>query len=203
MADNAWSYFLGQCTYWAAKIASWIPAGLGNADTWVANAKAKGFSISPIPVKGSVVQYAAGPDYSSFGHVAVVTAVDPGGSGFTVSEMNYKGVGVVDTRHSSMADVVGFILPPGTAVPQQGVGVAGAASPGEFEQILSMLGLNANDALIRAGLILAGMLLILVGLLVAFNRQIKDTAMGAAEGAVAGPEGAVAGAGTGAVASVA
>ena len=48
---------------------------------------------------------------SALGHVAYVESVDPDGLGWTVSEMNYRGFGVVSSRHITARQVplVGFI----------------------------------------------------------------------------------------------
>jgi hypothetical protein len=108
---NAWNYIVGQCTRWVAQNLSWIPAGLGNAKDWLANAAAKGYPITSTPAPGRAVVYGGGGGYSALGHVALVTAVNSNGT-FEVSEMNYRGVGVVDRRVSTMADVLGFIAPP-------------------------------------------------------------------------------------------
>lgn len=122
---NAASYTWGNCTYYVAKIASWVPAGLGNANEWLDKAHAKGFKTSSTPEVGSVVVYRAGQMYSEFGHVAYVTAVHPGSKTFDVSEMNVKGLNITDVRTSTLQDVLGFILPPaGTQV----AGVAGATA---------------------------------------------------------------------------
>jgi hypothetical protein len=98
----------GQCTYWAAynHLVSWN----GNATDWFANAAAQGARESPVPVAGSIVVYGSGSAYSVFGHVGLVVAV--GSGSFQVSEMNYIGVGRVDTRWNVWPDssVEGFIL---------------------------------------------------------------------------------------------
>ena len=125
-AASVASYIAGQCTAYVAQVASWIPAGLGNADNWLANAAKAGLPESSTPQVGAVVVYQPGsfPATSDTpsgyydagtGHVAYVTAVNSDGT-FKVSEMNYSnGPGNTDTRESSMADVEGFILPPGSA----------------------------------------------------------------------------------------
>lgn len=110
---NERSYSPGWCTWWAAHELPWIPAGLGNADTWPARAKADGLHLTSTPTVGSCVCYGPGGGYSSLGHVAVVTAVHPRGV-FTVSEMAYVAWDKVDLRTSNLQDVVGFILKPGT-----------------------------------------------------------------------------------------
>lgn len=50
---------------------------------------------------------------SSFGHVALVQSLNGDGT-FNVSEMNFTGFNQIDTRRSTMHDVQGFILPPGS-----------------------------------------------------------------------------------------
>ena len=187
LASNAWSYIAGQCTAFVATVATWVPAGLGNANTWVERAREKGYAISPVPVAGAVAQY-AGAGFSQFGHVALVTSVDPDGQGFNVEEMNFScGPFCKDTRHSSMNGVVGFILPPGSAPPLPGQGaalappffnLAAAISPGGA--LLSPLHVpDLQDLFIRAGLIILGLILIVVGISVTFRVPEK-----AASGAV-------------------
>jgi surface antigen len=96
----------GQCTWWVAanRPVNWS----GNAWQWLANASAAGHATSRQAQPGSIVVYGPGTGYSVFGHVGVVTAVN--GSTFTVSEMNYTGLGVVDKRESSYAGVEGFVV---------------------------------------------------------------------------------------------
>ncbi len=98
----------GQCTFWVALHfpVSWS----GNAYQWWANAAAAGAQETQTPAAGDAVVYGQGNGYSDFGHVAWVVQVNPGGT-FVVSEMNYLGLGLVDERTSSMADVLGFIEP--------------------------------------------------------------------------------------------
>lgn len=98
----------GQCTYWAAfnRVVTWH----GDAWQWLANGAAHGEATSSGPAYGSIVVYRAGAGYSVFGHVGLVVGVH--GSSFTVSEMNYLGLGIVDLRESPWPDaaVEGFIL---------------------------------------------------------------------------------------------
>ena len=101
------SYPWGQCTYWVA-LHFPVPPYLGNADQWWANAAAHGMPETQTATAGSVVVYGAGHGYSGDGHVAYVVQVNPDGT-FVVSEMNYVGLGVVDQRTSTTADVDGFI----------------------------------------------------------------------------------------------
>ena len=115
---NAWSYAAGNCTFWAATVLNWIPAGLGNANQWLANAKAKGLTVNSTPSVGAAAVM-GGPGYSSLGHVGVVTAVDSSGMNVTVSEMNYTGLGQVDSRVVPMSQIQGFIQPPATVSTSQ------------------------------------------------------------------------------------
>lgn len=101
------SFPYGQCTYWAAynHRVSWS----GNAADWFGSAAAEGVRTSSSPSVGAVVVWGAGAGYSVYGHVAVVVGVNQ--STFTVSEMNYVGLGVVDTRVVAWPgrDIEGFI----------------------------------------------------------------------------------------------
>jgi CHAP domain len=118
------TYAAGNCTWWVRQNAGWIPNGLGNAAEWLTNARARGLQTTQTPQVGAVAAWGPGVDPPlGFGHVALVTAVRPDGS-FTVSEMNWKGLGVVDTRNvSDRANLQGFILPPGAAAqPSSGSG---------------------------------------------------------------------------------
>jgi surface antigen len=106
----------GQCTYWAAynwggpahRGVTWS----GDAWQWVANAAAQGIAATNSPSVGAIAVYMRGTGYDgAFGHVAVVTAVTS--TSYTISEMNYIGLGAVDTRTISLPDahVMGFIPP--------------------------------------------------------------------------------------------
>jgi CHAP domain len=130
MADNWLSYTFGNCTRYVAEKYSWIPAGLGNAKDWLANAQAKGLTISNIPVPGAVAVYGSG--IGPFGHVAAVEGVNPDGT-FNVSEMNFDAFNTVDRRTSTMKNVIGFILPPGsTATTSNFPGLPGGFQPLPF-----------------------------------------------------------------------
>ena len=98
----------GQCTYWTAlnHRVTWS----GNAGEWLANAAAQGVSTAEVPTVGAIAVWPPGTGYDArFGHVAVVTAVTP--TSYTVSEMNYLGEGVVDSRTIPWPDgrVLGFV----------------------------------------------------------------------------------------------
>ena len=95
-----------------------LPDNLGNAYEWLGKAAADGLHTVTTPAVDTIVVYGRGGGYSEAdGHVAKVTAVGPGGLTFTVTEMNYKGSGIIDTRVSTMQDVLGFVYPPGVSYP--------------------------------------------------------------------------------------
>lgn len=114
--NNAWSYTVLNCTRFVAGALSWIPAGLGNANQWLAKAKSMGLpTIGPTasPPPGSVAVWSTG----AFGHVAEVVGSVPGG--FRVAEENFSGgLGATDVRDvtgSALNGLQGFILPPGSS----------------------------------------------------------------------------------------
>jgi len=87
----------GYCTWYIAqkKHVSWG----GNAGAWLYNAKSLGYKTGSKPKKGSIV---VTTDNTYYGHVALVEKV--GKDTITVSEMNYKGWGEVNTRTISKKD---------------------------------------------------------------------------------------------------
>jgi len=93
------------CTWHVKNLLSWVENGWGNANMWGSNARQQGFVVSRDPIVGSVAQTSSG----SLGHVAVVIAV--GNGSVTVDEMNYKGLGIRNTRTTSTSDWV-YIYPP-------------------------------------------------------------------------------------------
>ncbi len=74
---------------------------------WWGNARAMGFPEGQVPEPGSIM---VSWESRIFGHVAYVEQVNADGS-FIVSEMNFQGVGVIDTRILRVRDVplIGFI----------------------------------------------------------------------------------------------
>ena len=195
--DNAAAYTWGNCTYYVAKIANWIPAGLGNAGDWLANARRQGLQTSSTPSVGSVVVYAPGSDYSQFGHVAYVTGVHPGGS-FDVTEMNFRGLNVVDTRTSNLADVLGFILPPsGAGATAPAAPAPASTSPSSSPASCSItdfgcwMGILQTDLMrgfwiaIALGLALVGVVLLVVE---DVESKLGDVAPAAAKGVAENPE---------------
>lgn len=97
MVGNRYSY--GYCTWYAynrrAQLGRPIGSLWGNATTWAANARAAGFSVNNVPEVGAVFQTSGG--WGGYGHVGVVESINPDGS-ITISEMNYAGWNVVNTR---------------------------------------------------------------------------------------------------------
>lgn len=94
----------GQCTWYVAQIYS-IPWS-GNANQWPAGAAAAGQAEGQTPVVGAIMESAD----SYYGHVSVVTSVSDDND-WTVTEMNYLGPYVVDTRQVTRAtsNLVTFI----------------------------------------------------------------------------------------------
>ena len=95
----------GWCT-WYVSSKRYVP-WMGNAREWFSNARAMGYAVGPDPRAGAIMVTRE----SWWGHVAFVESVDPDGRGFTVTEMNYRGFGVVSSRHftSTPSVAVGFI----------------------------------------------------------------------------------------------
>jgi len=89
VAGNKFPY--GYCTYYVAnkKNVTWR----GNAGAWLYNARAAGKKTGKKPKVGSIV---VTTEDARYGHVAIVEKV--GKDTITVSEMNYKGWGVVNRR---------------------------------------------------------------------------------------------------------
>ena len=76
-------YIPGWCTWYvAAKIQ--IPSNWGNANTWDSGARAAGWTVSPVPVKGAIGQ----TDRGSQGHVGIVEDVSADGTMIKYSDMN-------------------------------------------------------------------------------------------------------------------
>jgi len=85
-ATSGW-YPYGQCTYFVStqrSVGQW-----NNARDWTWQAKRDGWSTGSTPVVGAIGQKG--------NHVVYVTSVNSDGT-FSLSEMNYQGVGVVTYR---------------------------------------------------------------------------------------------------------
>jgi surface antigen len=95
----------GQCTYWVASKRD-IPWN-GNAWTWFGSAQAAGWATGKSPRVGAIM---VTWESRYYGHVSLVEAVYDDGS-WLISEMNYRGLGVVDHRRITYGSVplIGFI----------------------------------------------------------------------------------------------
>jgi surface antigen len=84
-------FAFGFCTYYVAtrRYVPWF----GNANQWIAGARAYGFAEGSTPKVGSIMVTAESP----IGHVAYVESVHSDGS-WTVAEMNFAAWDVVDRR---------------------------------------------------------------------------------------------------------
>jgi surface antigen len=93
----------GWCTYYVAT-RRYVPWN-GDAHAWYYNAQAYGYAVGRTPSAGAIMVTWE----SWWGHVAYVESVD--GSCWTVSEMNYRGFGVISYRHICPGQVplIGFI----------------------------------------------------------------------------------------------
>jgi len=94
----------GYCTWYVAtrRVVTWS----GNAWQWYGNASAQGYPVGPSPRVGAIMDTWE----SGWGHVAYVEQVNSDGS-WLVSEMNYKGWGIIDQRLIKPGSVplIGFI----------------------------------------------------------------------------------------------
>jgi surface antigen len=101
------TYAWGNCTYWVYALrlqaGDPIPTTWGNAATWAPRAAADGYTVDHIPSVGAIMQ--TPNSAGGLGHVAYVTAVDSTNGAWTISEMNVKGLDVVDiTTYPASAD---------------------------------------------------------------------------------------------------
>lgn len=101
-SNNAYPY--GWCTYYVAT-RRYVPGHWGNARSWLSSAKSAGYAIGSAPQAGAIVVL----NESWMGHVAYVDSVN--GNSITISEMNYRGWGVVDQRtiSASGGKVMGYV----------------------------------------------------------------------------------------------
>jgi surface antigen len=103
-------YAWGNCTWWAAirrsQIGEPIPNSWGNAATWAVRAQADGYFVDHTPTYGAIMQI---PNVDNgLGHVAFVESVNPTDGSWTISEMNVKGLDVVDYKTLSAIDAAGY-----------------------------------------------------------------------------------------------
>ncbi len=83
------TYTQGYCTWYAKAKRPDLPNNLGNANTWVARARAQGIATGSTPRVGAIGQQGM--------HVVYIEQVNDDGT-VLVSEMNYKGLYIVSTR---------------------------------------------------------------------------------------------------------
>ncbi len=103
-ANDRFAY--GYCTWYVAS--RWPVTWTGNAWEWYGAARSQGYPTGQAPEPGSIMV-----TWESWvGHVAYVEQVNADGS-YVVSEMNYKGWGIIDTRTIRPGGVplLGFIYP--------------------------------------------------------------------------------------------
>ena len=95
----------GQCTYYVASRRN-VPWN-GDAWMWFGNARAAGYATGSSPKVGAMM---VTWESRYYGHVALVEAVYGDGS-YLISEMNYRGLGIVDQRHiiPGQVPLIGFI----------------------------------------------------------------------------------------------
>jgi surface antigen len=90
----------GNCTWYVAsyKNVNWR----GNANRWMANAKAAGNAIGYNPSIGAIVQFEGRGYNPYYGHVGIV--IDMTSTHIIVSDMNYRALGEVTTRKVPIND---------------------------------------------------------------------------------------------------
>lgn len=104
-ADSSAHYFpYGYCTYYVSQ-RRFIPWS-GNAISWLSGARSFGYATGSTPQVGAIVVTTEG---GKAGHVGMVDAVD--GDQITISEMNYRGFGVISSRtiSASYGAILGYI----------------------------------------------------------------------------------------------
>jgi surface antigen len=104
------TYAWGNCTYWVYYLRKQandpIPTSWGNAATWAVRAQQDGYTVNKIPAVGSIMQIS--DVANGLGHVAYVTSIDPSNGAWTISEMNVKGLDIVDAKTYSAVDETDF-----------------------------------------------------------------------------------------------
>jgi surface antigen len=87
------AYDAGQCTWYVAGRRR-VPSNWGNADNWYYGAERAGWRVGSTPVLGAIAQTSAG----WYGHVALVEGISSDGKSVEVTEMNYDGPYIIDSR---------------------------------------------------------------------------------------------------------
>jgi surface antigen len=112
-------YAGGGCTAWAWANRPDLPGNLGNARYWAANAARDGFPVNSTPEVGAIAVYQPGSygAYYPYGHVAVVTALRPGG--VQISEASYPYDNIIYRGRWTGTVGVQFIHRKGSAPPPE------------------------------------------------------------------------------------
>lgn len=101
------TFYWGNCTWYVAqyKNVNWG----GNANQWLANARAAGHSTGSNPTAGAIIAFNGRGYNPYYGHVGIVTEVTD--SHLIISDMNYRALGEVTTRKIPRNDrsIQGFI----------------------------------------------------------------------------------------------
>ena len=93
------TYFWGQCVWLVKNKRPDVPNSWSNAIYWRDRAKRDGWIVTKDPIPKAI----AWSDTYYLGHVAYVESVNPDDT-VTISEMNYKGVGVLSHRTVPKSD---------------------------------------------------------------------------------------------------
>ena len=93
------TYYWGQCVWYVKNKRPDVPNSWSNAINWRDRAKKDGWIVTDNPIPKAI----AWSDTYYLGHVAYVESINPDNT-VTVSEMNYKGVGVLSYRTAPKSD---------------------------------------------------------------------------------------------------
>jgi len=98
-------YPWGWCTWYAAYRRN-VPRQWGNAGRWLSSARAAGYATGSEPQAGAII---VTRERWPLGHVGYVESVS--GDSVTISEMNYKGFGIISSRTISRGSsiIIGYI----------------------------------------------------------------------------------------------
>jgi surface antigen len=114
-ANNFYGNAFGQCTWWAQwKRRDENLRGMGDAHSWAAGARARGYRVGSVPRPGATIVFQPWVQGASgLGHVGHVEEVYDRGGWLMISEMNFfwngGGWGRVDYRYVHTGPGVAFI----------------------------------------------------------------------------------------------
>jgi surface antigen len=107
-ADNTYAW--GNCTYWVfirrQEAGKPIPNTWGNAADWAWHARTEGYVVDQTPAVGAIMQTA--DSAGGLGHVAYVMEVNSPARTWKISEMNSKGLNIVDDRTHTMTEALNY-----------------------------------------------------------------------------------------------